>query len=290
MKYIYDHNNEHWFYEELFTIEKHDIKLIVNDTQTNIPSPKLMELFEDLLINFENLWDSIKTQATRDFKVLDNDLEHSDMHFSITPFHHDEIIEICFIKKNTSHPFAITNIYNGTVIDNEESESLSSQRFRNQDGLLFENIKFVESPNQKCSLSDIKDFEHKVNCKLPEEYKRFLIEVNGGIPVIDNLDEDEVPSFASLNTGDINLTEWNLEGDLIEYVKLGFITIADAGQGFGGHTSIYCKNDAHYGKVFSWYWDDLLITDEPIDSSMNKSFLKEHIQADNFIEFLKNYK
>lgn len=213
---------------------------------------------------------------------------------TITPFESNEIVNI-YIR--TPHCYTGEDIimlfwYRGDFISFDELQNIVDDEFNSQEGKIFQGLKFINSSEVEVSHKDIERFEQELGWQLPESYKDFLLQINGGTPAIAGT--GDTPDFDRLldDPEDSSGLRWrNFNTDLDEYTKAGFFTFADVGVGFGGHSSIYLKPGEHYGKIFCWYWDDGLPLDEPEDSEFMQLFFKDNLIADSFtgfIEYLKN--
>jgi hypothetical protein len=116
----------------------------------------------------------------------------------------------------------------------------------------------INSENEKISLENIKIFEEKYNVTLPEEFKRFLLEYNGGdvkpnvFKISDEHGESALNTLYGLDISseydELSNVFDSLEGELPE----NFISIGDDSAGNQiclGIIGSYC------GKVYIWMHD-----------------------------------
>jgi hypothetical protein len=110
----------------------------------------------------------------------------------------------------------------------------------------------VKKPSSKISTEDVQSFEHQYEIELPEEYKQFLLNNNGGIPdkvyYTENDADLVINFFLSLGSEKYSIEEyikdWRQEGLANELVPIG----EDA---FGNLICISCKGD-NKGQVYVW--------------------------------------
>lgn len=151
-------------------------------------------------------------------------------------------------------------------------------------------IKFAET-NQKISEEDLVKFEESHAMKLPEDYRKFLLETNGGIPSDENncfnyirrdirkegfIDTVMIRNFLGLNQEiyDLGKVHHNLNQKLPDgrAIKLPeCLAIADSI--FVHHNLGISLLEEKYGEV--WLWDDF----EP-------DYEDAWLIANNFTEFL----
>ncbi|MBC2160078.1 SMI1/KNR4 family protein [Listeria booriae] len=137
----------------------------------------------------------------------------------------------------------------------------------------------IESSNKKATSAAIEDFEQRYNLKLAEDYKKFLLDFNGGYadPNVFKISEEQGES--ALNTlyglgiddeyDELESIYESLDG----IIPSGFISIADDS---GGNQICLGLDDDYFGKVFVW------IHDMEIEEDMDNMFLL----ADDFKLFL----
>ncbi|MBC1554262.1 SMI1/KNR4 family protein [Listeria booriae] len=139
----------------------------------------------------------------------------------------------------------------------------------------------IESSNKKATSAAIEDFEQRYNLKLAEDYKKFLLDFNGGYadPNVFKISEEQGES--ALNTlyglgiddeyDELESVYESLDG----IIPSDFISIADDS---GGNQICLGVDDDYFGKVFVW------IHDMEIEEDMDNMFLL----ADDFKLFLDN--
>ncbi|MBC2180324.1 SMI1/KNR4 family protein [Listeria booriae] len=139
----------------------------------------------------------------------------------------------------------------------------------------------IESSNKKATSAAIEDFEQRYNLKLAEDYKKFLLDFNGGYadPNVFKISEEQGES--ALNTlyglgiddeyDELESVYESLDG----IIPSDFISIADDS---GGNQICLGVDDDYFGKVFVW------IHDMEIEEDMDSMFLL----ADDFKLFLNN--
>ncbi|MBC2100110.1 SMI1/KNR4 family protein [Listeria booriae] len=139
----------------------------------------------------------------------------------------------------------------------------------------------IESSNKKATSVAIEDFEQRYNLKLAEDYKKFLLDFNGGYadPNVFKISEEQGES--ALNTlyglgiddeyDELESVYESLDG----IIPSGFISIADDS---GGNQICLGVDDDYFGKVFVW------IHDMEIEEDMDNMFLL----AADFKLFLDN--
>lgn len=110
----------------------------------------------------------------------------------------------------------------------------------------------VKNSSFKVSIEDVQALEYKYEIELPEDYKHFLLNNNGGIPdrvyYIENDADLVVNFFLSLGSEKYSLEEyieaWREEGLSGEFVPIG----EDA---FGNLICIACKGNKK-GQLYFW--------------------------------------
>ena len=55
----------------------------------------------------------------------------------------------------------------------------------------------IENPGPRLSDADISKFEQRIGAVLPEQYRRFLLEFDGGIPTPDTIDVEGLPGAST---------------------------------------------------------------------------------------------
>ncbi|WP_430535384.1 SMI1/KNR4 family protein [Listeria rocourtiae] len=127
----------------------------------------------------------------------------------------------------------------------------------------------MNSENKKIASKDIEAFESKHGLHLPQEYKAFLLEFNGGYPEKSNfiISDDEGVSLVNKfygigeESGDLGETFEILEGEIPD----GFISIAD--DPAGNEICIGTEKSKYKEKVYFWRHD------MESDSEMDNMFL-----------------
>ncbi|MBC2241408.1 SMI1/KNR4 family protein [Listeria booriae] len=139
----------------------------------------------------------------------------------------------------------------------------------------------IESSNKKATSAAIEDFEQRYNLKLAEDYKKFLLDFNGGYadPNVFKISEEQGESVLNTLYGlgiddeydELESVYESLDG----IIPSDFISIADDS---GGNQICLGVDDDYFGKVFVW------IHDMEIEEDMDNMFLL----ADDFKLFLDN--
>ena len=181
--------------------------------------------------------------------------------------------------------------HDGKFIDFDQVRDISEQEFNNQEGLNFQGLKLINSPEEKATDETIAKLEEEFGFLFPSDYKEFLKEVNGGVTALQG--KEVCPNFCSLlpnSTDYYTLANWNKDGCMLETLNVGFLTIADAGQGFGGQTVICCREGKLYGKVFSWHNDgtSFFMPTEPLKGE-NLKYLMEEKVGESFSDYISNH-
>lgn len=134
------------------------------------------------------------------------------------------------------------------------------------------------------TLEDISDFEREINSALPSDYKKFLMEYNGGQPQPDSFrffsdrnDASSVDRFLSLgNEKNSNLLKYY--NNYKDRIPLGFIPIAhDAGGNL-----VIMKLKTNENKIY--FWDHELEADEGVVPDMSNVYLINQ----SFSDFIDN--
>ncbi|MBC1898549.1 SMI1/KNR4 family protein [Listeria booriae] len=139
----------------------------------------------------------------------------------------------------------------------------------------------IESSNKKATSVAIEDFEQRYNLKLAEDYKKFLLDFNGGYadPNVFKISEEQGESALNTLYGLGIDDEYDELASVYEsldgIIPSDFISIADDS---GGNQICLGVDDDYFGKVFVW------IHDMEIEEDMDNMFLL----ADNFKLFLNN--
>ncbi|MDT0110525.1 SMI1/KNR4 family protein [Listeria booriae] len=139
----------------------------------------------------------------------------------------------------------------------------------------------IESSNKKATSAAIEEFEQRYNLKLAEDYKKFLLDFNGGCADPNVFEISKEQGESALNTlyglgiddeyDELASVYESLDG----IIPSGFISIADDS---GGNQICLGVDDDYFGKVFVW------IHDMEIEEDMDNMFLL----ADDFKLFLNN--
>ncbi|MBC1780367.1 SMI1/KNR4 family protein [Listeria booriae] len=139
----------------------------------------------------------------------------------------------------------------------------------------------IESSNKKATSVAIEDFEQRYNLKLAEDYKKFLLDFNGGYadPNVFKISKEQGESALNTLYGLGIDDEYDELASVYEsldgIIPSGFISIADDS---GGNQICLGVDDDYFGKVFVW------IHDMEIEEDMDNMFLL----ADDFKLFLDN--
>jgi hypothetical protein len=100
----------------------------------------------------------------------------------------------------------------------------------------------MENPGPRLSESDISNLEMRLGMALPEQYRRFLLDFNGGTPTPDTVDIEGLPGasadvqvfFGIGRPVESSGLEWNM-ATLAERLKEGLLPIASDSGG-----SVFC--------------------------------------------------
>ncbi|WP_338553176.1 SMI1/KNR4 family protein [Paenibacillus sp. KS-LC4] len=139
----------------------------------------------------------------------------------------------------------------------------------------------MDGSHQPITLEEINEFQQKLNLRLPEQYKNFLLESNGGDPspsmfkISDEQGEGVLNIFYGIGDMYSNLEEYI---DIYEgRLPLGFIPI---GNDPSGNVICLGLNEKYYSNIY--FWDHEQESDNPDDMS-NMFFL-----ANDLNEFLNS--
>ncbi|MDQ3234082.1 MAG: SMI1/KNR4 family protein [Pseudobdellovibrionaceae bacterium] len=145
---------------------------------------------------------------------------------------------------------------------------------------------------KNCSQNDIENFEKLINFKLPESYKSFLLEVNGGIP--ENMllfpfvnkkgksTHESIQRFYGLLDENVGLKyQFELYHKQQKRMPTGLIPIGHDG---GGNKICLLVSDIGYGKIYFWEHDDEVDFDD--DEEALEPMRNTHLVADSFIDFV----
>ncbi|MBC2328034.1 SMI1/KNR4 family protein [Listeria booriae] len=139
----------------------------------------------------------------------------------------------------------------------------------------------IESSNKKATSVAIEDFEQRYNLKLAEDYKKFLLDFNGGYadPNVFKISEEQGKSALNTLYGLGIDDEYDELASVYEsldgIIPSGFISIADDS---GGNQICLGVDDDYFGKIFVW------MHDMEIEEDMDNMFLL----AADFKLFLDN--
>ncbi|WP_437631955.1 SMI1/KNR4 family protein [Sorangium sp. So ce854] len=123
----------------------------------------------------------------------------------------------------------------------------------------------IENHGPRISDADISSLEERLGAVLPEEYRRFLLEFNGGSPTPDTVDVEGLPGasadvqvfFGIGRSIESSNLDWNLAA-LAERLEAGMIPIAaDSGgnvfclalQGRRRGSVFYCDLESVFGNL-----------------------------------------
>ena len=146
----------------------------------------------------------------------------------------------------------------------------------------------IESANKFGKLTSEKlfEFEQKHQLKLPDDYRSFLLEYNGGRPnpeIIDFIQygrnqSDIVNYLCGIHSGEYWASlEWHME-TLDDRISEGFVPF---GYDPGGNVYLLGVIDEFLGKVYFWDHEN-----EPMAYDKKPGFENISIIADSFSEFL----
>ncbi|MGK3998678.1 SMI1/KNR4 family protein [Sorangium sp. So ce1024] len=123
----------------------------------------------------------------------------------------------------------------------------------------------IENHGPRISDNDIANFEERLGAVLPEDYRRFLLEFNGGSPTPDTVNIEGLPGayadvqtfFGIGRTIESSNLDWNL-ATLTERLEAGMLPIAvDSGgnvfclaiQGHRRGSVLYCDLESVFGNL-----------------------------------------
>ncbi|WP_437775756.1 SMI1/KNR4 family protein [Sorangium sp. So ce1097] len=123
----------------------------------------------------------------------------------------------------------------------------------------------IENHGPKIYDVDISNLEQRLGAALPEEYRRFLLDFNGGIPAPDTVDVEGLPGasadvqvlFGIGRPIESSNIDWNLTA-LAERLEAGMLPIAaDSGgnvfclalQGYRRGSVFYCDLESVFGNL-----------------------------------------
>jgi hypothetical protein len=112
----------------------------------------------------------------------------------------------------------------------------------------------IENPGPRLSESDISNIEIRFGVVLPEQYRRFLIDFNGGIPTPDIVDIEDLPGgsadvqvfFGIGRSPESSNIEWNLVTLAERLKKMLLLPIASDS---GGSVFCLCLQGHDHGAV-----------------------------------------
>jgi hypothetical protein len=113
----------------------------------------------------------------------------------------------------------------------------------------------IISPYRKLTLNDIEEFERRNNVILPNKYKRFMLENNGGKPephifkISDEQGESGVTSFYTIDDGPRYDQLERYIDIYIDRLPRGFIPIGDDP---GGNLICLGINEEFHDRVYFW--------------------------------------
>lgn len=133
--------------------------------------------------------------------------------------------------------------------------------------------------NNKTSLEKIQEFESYIGYELPDKYKIFLLDCNGGYPelssfkISDQEGESLVNKFYGIEDDDCNLKD--VYDCLEDILPEQFVSIADDP---GGNEVCIGLDDEYRGKIYFWFHDRFCV------NAMDNMYLI----SDDFDEFYNN--
>ncbi|CAL2091531.1 SMI1_KNR4 domain-containing protein [Tenacibaculum sp. 190524A02b] len=114
----------------------------------------------------------------------------------------------------------------------------------------------LEFQEKKLNIEDISTFEKEYKFVLPESYKKFLLENNGGIPkesiFWDGTIESHVSNFYSLKYGNVTLENIIKEIHREDALPTIFFPFASTG---GGGDYAFSLKDSNFGEVYLFHYD-----------------------------------
>jgi hypothetical protein len=141
-------------------------------------------------------------------------------------------------------------------------------------------VKIVDS-NERVSLEVIKNFETEYNVNLPERYKGFLLNWNGGYPepslfkISDEKGVSVLDHFYGIGDDESGLCDYI---DIYEYrLPTGFVPIANDP---GGNVICLGTNESYYDNIYFW--------DHENEQEDNEDMSNMYFLANNIDEFLGN--
>ncbi|MDQ3234081.1 MAG: SMI1/KNR4 family protein [Pseudobdellovibrionaceae bacterium] len=148
--------------------------------------------------------------------------------------------------------------------------------------------------DKTCSQSDIKNLENLIGFRLPEDYKNFLLELNGGFsenmllfPLVNKKGKPirgSIEMFYGIDDeSDVGLKyQFDLYHRQQKRMPTGLIPI---GQDAGSNKICLLLSDIGYGKVFFWDHNDEVDFDEDEDEAF-EPMRNTMLAAESFTEFL----
>lgn len=141
-------------------------------------------------------------------------------------------------------------------------------------------VKIISS-YERISLEEIKNFETEYNVNLPERYKGFLLNWNGGYPEPSMF---EISVEKGVSVIDHFFGIGDEESDLSDYIDVyeyrlptGFVPIA---YDPGGNVICLGTKDPYYDNIYFW--------DHENEQGDNENMSKMYFLANNIDEFLGN--
>lgn len=140
----------------------------------------------------------------------------------------------------------------------------------------------------KIYLENILKIEYDFHLSLPSDYKLFLLNENGGMPVKKtfnlNNTEENCEIFFGVDDGFTPYKHLTVQEQWTDLVKLSYLPdeIYPIGRDAGGNYTCICLKGEHYGKI---YFYDHEIDNENEDGTLNWNNL--YLIANNFTEFLE---
>jgi hypothetical protein len=145
----------------------------------------------------------------------------------------------------------------------------------------------ILKPNEKVALKAIEAFEANIAKKLPNDYKMFLLEFNGGEPESNEFSVPKAKTGSSVRMF-YGLIDKHKEGDLFHEHKIMFDRVPANFLPIGGDSCGNCiclsLHSDTFGQVF--FWDHELEADEGEPATFSNLFRI----GNSFTEFFENLK
>lgn len=145
-------------------------------------------------------------------------------------------------------------------------------------------MKILNKYNTKLKIDEINIFENDIGIKLPKDYISFLLEFNGGKPMLNNC--QVIISDVNWIYGMFNEPEWaslyNAMYTFVGRIPGWYIPIA---RDSGGNQYLMSLYEGNYGVIAFWKHEFELMTGDASQYFDNMTKV-----SDSFSEFLENLK